>query len=188
MQHLVEPSSASPAKIEMPSACASLMSSGSSFSMARQPETWKPPIMTCTPARARSARYRGRGEFVRLHADQADQAEAAVLGDAPRDLARAHAGIGLVDGHDVDRSRARAAAARRAERKAIDRGKRVRRHGRAQPLHDIAVVVVMRRLDRILKRPLRFHHPPIKPIPPPIHPLKPLCPLPPPKNIGGPID
>ena len=39
---------------------------------------------------------------------------------------------------------------------AEDRGKRVRRHGRAQPLHDVAVVVVMRRLDQDqLKAPCR---------------------------------
>ena len=91
----------------------------------------------------------GAGEFVRLRADDADQADAAILGDAARDLARAHAGIGLVHGHDVDRQiGAEQLPLGRAERKAIDRGKRVRRHGRAQPLHDIAVIVVMRRLDQ----------------------------------------
>ena len=41
-----------------------------------------------------------------------------------------------------------------AAREAIDRGERVRRHGRAEPLHDIAVVVVMRRLDQDQLKPL----------------------------------
>ena len=108
-------------------------------------------------------------EFVRLHADDADEPGAAVLGDPPRDLARAHAGIGLVHGHDVDRKiGAEQLPLGRAERKAIDRGKRVRRHGRAQPLHD-AVIVVMRRLDEneLKARAARAglaHHPSIEPV------------------------
>ena len=91
----------------------------------------------------------GAGEFVRLRADDADQPLPAILGNAARDLARAHTGIGLVHGHDVDRQiGAEQLPLGRAEGKAIDRGERVRRHGRAQPLHDIAVIVVVRRLDQ----------------------------------------
>ena len=45
----------------------------------------------------------GAGKFIRLHADDADQAEAAVLLDR-RAISRVlDAGVGLVHGGDVDR-------------------------------------------------------------------------------------
>ena len=91
----------------------------------------------------------GAGEFIGLHADDPDQAEAAVLLDEARDLARAHTGIGLVHGVDVDgKVGAKQLALGGALGQAVDGSKRVRRHGRAQPLHDIAVRVVMGRLDQ----------------------------------------
>jgi len=43
------------------------------------------------------------GEFVGLHADNADQPEPAILGDAAHELFRHDARVGLVDGNDVDR-------------------------------------------------------------------------------------
>ena len=125
------------------------MSLGISFSIGRQPETWKPPIITWTPA-ARNGRamIHRAGEFVGLHADNPDQTETAVVGDAAR-IVRVLTRV-LVSSMamtSMGRSGPRIAALGRAIGEAEDGGKRVRRHGRAQPLHDIAVGVVMRRLD-----------------------------------------
>ena len=80
-----------------------------------------------------------------------------LLGDAAHELSRHDAGVGLVDGDDVDRKiGAEHAALGGAVGQAEHRGKRVRRHGRAQPLHDVAVGVVMRRFDQDqLKAPCR---------------------------------
>ena len=88
------------------------------------------------------------GELVRLHADQPDQSDPAMAGDAPGDRLRPHPGVGLVDGQHVDGEVGAEHVPRGgAQRQAIDGGERVRRHGRAEPLHDIAVGIVMRRLD-----------------------------------------
>ena len=97
------------------------------------------------------------GEFVGLHADDADQPEPAMRGDAAHQLLRHDAGVGLVDGNDVDRQiGAEHAALGGAVGQAEHRGKRIRRHGRAQPLHDVTVGVVMRRFDQDqLKAPCR---------------------------------
>ena len=59
------PSSASPAKNEIPSACASRISGGISGNMAMQPEMWKPPMQTGSPA-ARNGRARStaRGNWL----------------------------------------------------------------------------------------------------------------------------
>ena len=142
----------------MPSACACRMSSGISCSIGRQPETWKPPIITWMPAsRSGRAISTRAGEFVGLHADDADQPEPAMLGDAAHRAFRHDAGVGLVDGDDVDRQiGAEHAALGGAVGQAEHRGQRIRRHGRAQPLHDVAVGVVMRRFDQDqLKAPCR---------------------------------
>ena len=75
-QHLVEPALLGLAGEERacPCPCASWISGGISCSIDRQPETWKPPITTGSPAARNSrARSTARGELVRLHADQADQ-------------------------------------------------------------------------------------------------------------------
>ena len=45
----------------------------------------------------------GAGEFVRLHADNPDQTETAIFGDAASNRAGAYARVGLVHGVDVDR-------------------------------------------------------------------------------------
>ena len=106
--------------------------------------------MTWMPASRRGrAMSTARGKFIRLHADDADQAEPAILLDPLGDRARADARVGLVHGGDVDgKVGAEQLPLGGAEREAIDGGERVRRHGRAHPLHDVAVVVVMRRLDQ----------------------------------------
>jgi hypothetical protein len=44
----------------------------------------------------------GAGKLVRLHPDNPDQAQAAVILDAAHNVLRAHAGVGLVHGIDVD--------------------------------------------------------------------------------------
>ena len=142
--------SASPAKIETPRSCASWMSSGISFSIARQPETWNPPMTTWTPGRAqRPGDIECAREFVRLHADDPDKAEAAVVGDLRAVMSRRlDARVGLIDRDDVDGEiGAEHLPLGRTVGEAEDGGKRVRRHRRAEPLHDIAVVVVMRRLN-----------------------------------------
>ena len=82
-------------------------------------------------------------------ASEADQAAAAILFDAANDVARLDATVGLVDGVHVDRKLGtEQLALGRTLGEAEHGGERVRRHGRAQPLHDVAVMVVMRRLDQ----------------------------------------
>jgi hypothetical protein len=89
------------------------------------------------------------GELVRLHADQADHAEAAVLRHEGDDSVGAHARIGLVHRRDVDGDvGAEHAALRRVGGEAVDGGERVRWNRGAHPLDDVAVGVVMRRLDQ----------------------------------------
>src|SRR5262245_9656060 len=85
------------------------------------------------------------GELVRLHADKPDKAKAAIAGDAFDDIARPHPGVGFIDCRDVDgKVWSEHLASRRAEGETIDGGERIRRHSRAEPLHDVAVGVVMR--------------------------------------------
>ena len=65
-------------------------------------------------------------EFVRLHADDADEPEPAILGDAAHELLRHDARIGLIDGNDVDRKiRTKHLAFCRAVGQAEHRGKRI---------------------------------------------------------------
>ena len=59
-------------------------------------QTWMPG----GPQRARAVHH--PRELVRLHADEADQAEAAGLLDLAGDPVGADAGVGLVDGEDLD--------------------------------------------------------------------------------------
>ena len=88
------------------------------------------------------------GKLVRLHADNANESQAAVLRDAPRDRSRLHSRVGFIDRENIDGKRGAEDLARgSAHGKAIDGSERVRRHGRAEPLHDITVSVVMRWLD-----------------------------------------
>src|SRR5580704_11337412 len=85
--------------------------------------------------------------LVRLHADQADKTEITVGAHLGDDAVDAYAGVGFVDGDDVDIDIGPEHFALRAiVDQAVDGGQRIRRHRRAEPADDIAVVVVMRRL------------------------------------------
>ena len=87
------------------------------------------------------------GKLVRLHADQHDH-PAARLADFAGELFGPDALVGLVDRDDLERN----VGAKRMPfgaigGEAVEAGERVRRDRRAQPLDDVAVVVVVRRLD-----------------------------------------
>ena len=81
---------------------AAAMSGGNSGSIEMQPETWNPPIATCTPA-ARNWRGEvdGARELVRLHPDQADEPAIGRL-DAADDALDRDDGVALVIGVDLD--------------------------------------------------------------------------------------
>ena len=107
-------------------------------------------MMTGMPAARSGLRDMQRARIlVGLHADQADETEITVGAHLVDDAIDAHARIGLVDGDDVDIDVGTENLALGAVvDQAIDAGKRVRRHRRAVPADDIAVVVVMRRLHQ----------------------------------------
>src|ERR1700692_2295739 len=87
--------------------------------------------------------------LIRLHADQADEAEITVGAHLRDDALDAHPRIGLVDGDDVDVDIGPEHLAPRAiVDQAVHRRQRIRRHRRAEPADDIAVVVVMRRFHQ----------------------------------------
>ena len=87
-------------------------------------------------------------ELVRLHADQHHHAGTGGL-DHRRQACRTDAGIGLVEGVDLDLDViAEHATVRAVAGDAVEAGERVRRDRRAEPLDDVAVIVVMRRLDQ----------------------------------------
>ncbi len=94
------------------------------------------------------------GELVGLHADEADEALAGGA-DALDSALHVDDGVALVIGFDVDIDvRSEDAVLAAFGDQAIDAGKAVRRDGRAHPLDDIAVVVIVRRLDQNgLERP-----------------------------------
>ena len=130
-----------------------------SGSIAMQPLTWKPPMQTGMPA-ARSGRAMStaRGKLVGLHADQADQPAASAAADLLDDLVGPDAGVGLVPDGDPDLDVvAQHAALGAVERKAVQRRQRVGGNRRARPLDDIALVVVVRRLDQEKMEGLSFH-------------------------------
>jgi hypothetical protein len=86
-------------------------------------------------------------KLVRLHADQHDHSAAGGL-DHAGDAGGANAGIGLVESLNLDvdvRPERFAFGAILGE--AIKRGKGIGWDRRAQPLDNVSVVVVMRRLD-----------------------------------------
>ena len=94
--------------------------------------------------------------LVRLHADDADQA--AIAADDARDAFGPDAGVGLVEGGDVDLDIvAEHAALAAIQRQPVQNRQRVGRNRRTPPLDDIAVVVVMRRLDQHERKALRRH-------------------------------
>ena len=88
-------------------------------------------------------------KLVRLHADQPDHA-AAGGADALGRCGHVDDGVALVAGIDLDVDVGTEHAVIGAlPHQPIDAGERVRRQSRAQPLDDIAVLVVMRRLDQL---------------------------------------
>ena len=97
---------------------------------------------------AQRLRYMERPRIlVGLHADQADEAEIVVGAHVGDDAVDAHARVGFVDGDDVDIDvGAENLALSAVVEKGVDAGQRIRRHRRAVPADDIAVIVVMRRL------------------------------------------
>ncbi len=85
-------------------------------------------------------------KLVGLHADQHHQA--ALAGQRARDAPRTDARVVLIHGLDVDLNLRPEHAARAAvEREAVHHRQRVRRHGGAEPLDDVAIVVIVRGLD-----------------------------------------
>ncbi len=88
-------------------------------------------------------------KLVGLHADQAHHATAGGA-DALRHGRHIDDGVALVAGIDLDIDvGAEHAVVGTLPHQPIDAGERVRRQGRAQPLDDIAIPVVMRRLDQL---------------------------------------
>ena len=93
--------------------------------------------------------------MVRLHADQADEAEITVGAHFGNDALDAHPRIGLVDGDNVDVDIGPEHFTLRAiVDQAVHRRQRIGRHRRAEPADDIAVVVVVRRLHQDHAEPL----------------------------------
>ena len=87
--------------------------------------------------------------LVRLHADQPDHA-AAGGADALGHRRHIDDGVALVAGVDLDVDvGAEHAVVGALPHQPVDAGERVRRQGRAQPLDDIAILVVVRRLDQL---------------------------------------
>src|SRR5215207_4799508 len=91
----------------------------------------------------------GTRKLVRLHANKPDHAEAAVARQLRDDSLQIDARVGLVDRRDVDGDVGpEHLPLRGINREAVNGRERVRWHSRAQPLNDVTVVVVMRRLDQ----------------------------------------
>ena len=142
--------SPSPANSVTPRSSASFRSAGVPAASRCSRETWNPPITTGMPAaRNWRARSSARGILVRLHADQPDKARArgADLPDRALD----------VDDRCCTRHRRRSSMSTSApstfcvgafRQQSVDARETVRRDGGAPPLDDVAVRVVMRRLDQ----------------------------------------
>jgi hypothetical protein len=91
----------------------------------------------------------GAGELVALHADQKDETEIAVPPEAFDDLLRPDPGVDLVERIDVDVDViAQHPPLARLVDQAVDGRQRVRGNERPEPLDDVTVVVVVRRLDQ----------------------------------------
>ena len=119
-------------------------------SIARQPETWKPPMPTGMPASRNGSRDIERARILvgsaRRPARPCRNCRACGSGGS----AWRHSTRVLVSSMRRCRSRrpGRARGARRSRREAIERRQRVGRNERPPPLDDVAVVVVVRRLDQ----------------------------------------
>ena len=95
--------SSSPANRLTPMSRATFRSACSSGSMARQPDTWKPPIDHLHAGGAERPRdVEGAGKLIRLHADDAEEAVIAVATELRQQLVDLHAAVDLVDDRDVD--------------------------------------------------------------------------------------
>ena len=92
-------------------------------------------------------------KLVRLHADETDEPPSARLGDLVGDAVGPDAGIGLVNGKDLDVHVGERPGFDGGVRDAVKAGERVGRQGRPEPLDDVAVVVVVRRLDQKEQEP-----------------------------------
>jgi hypothetical protein len=87
--------------------------------------------------------------LVGLHSHQGHQAAAAAAGDLPRNALRFDARIRLVEGGDVDDDVvAEHAALVAVQSQAIQHRQSIGRNRGAEPLNDVSVVVVVRRLDQ----------------------------------------
>src|SRR5262249_21152806 len=81
--------------------------------------------------------------------DQADKAEIIVRTHVADDAINAYAGIGFVDGNDIDIDiGAENLTTRTIVNEPVDAGQRVRRHRRAVPANNVTVVIVMRRFNQ----------------------------------------
>ena len=96
-----------------------------------------------------SCQIDGSRKLIGLDADQADQRAPPGAADLPDHAVGANPAIGLVIGVDADLDiGAEHSAALRVLGEAVQRGQRVGRDGRPEPLDRVAVIVVMRRLDQ----------------------------------------
>jgi hypothetical protein len=163
------PSSASPAKNEMPSARASTISSviwGQHRDRAGDVKAADANGQTGSPKRP--GEIDGARKLVRLDADQPDQRPAPGFADRPDDSGRADALIGFIKGMEAD-------ADPGAEHltpggilgEPVQAGRRIRGYCGLDPADRIAIVVIMGRLDQYemedgriaAPRPGRHHGP-----------------------------
>ena len=98
----------------------------------------------------RPGHIHGVRELVRLNADEADHAATAIGLNLSNDFLRLNTGVGFIGGpdDDIDVGSEKPPVDGIGEQP-VERRQRVRRYGRAKLLDDIAVIVVMRRLDQI---------------------------------------
>ena len=92
----------------------------------------------------------GVRKLIRLDADQTDQPPPAAGGDLAGDPVRANSRVGFVDDRDVDLDiGAEDTPVPAVFGQSLHHGERIGRNRGAEPLNDIAVVVIMRRLYQI---------------------------------------
>ena len=99
-------------------------------------------------------------KLIRLHPDQPDHSEAAGLLDPPADFFRPYARVGFVKrGDDNVDVGAEDPALRAVGGESVEGGQGVRRYQRSKKLNDIAVVIVVGRLDQNEFEPSRHRRP-----------------------------
>ena len=90
----------------------------------------------------------GARKLIGLNADQADECATAAGADLPNDLLGTNSRIRFIPRGNLDLDViAQRATFRTVERQSVDRRKRVGRDRGARPLDDIALVIIVRRLD-----------------------------------------